>query len=219
MDGVVPGDGVAVGQKFALQPAADQHSVPSLEQNVAGSLVYRNRSLSRTDLFHLAQSGAGHHEGEGLSPLDFFHSLPAQCQAVAIHRHHGESALIHFKEGTGVDGAAFIIADGEQCLGDHGAQRALLHGKGVLLVHGRQLRKFLRVCSQDVELRQTTFDVHHIVVCGKDYHVIRHFPDDLAEQAGREHQGTGLLDLCGYGGLDPGFQVIAGKTEAGVRLD
>ena len=36
MNRIVPGNGVAVGQKFPLQPAADQHRVPGLEQDVAG---------------------------------------------------------------------------------------------------------------------------------------------------------------------------------------
>jgi len=104
-----------------------------------------------------------------------------------------------------VDGAALIVTDGEQGLGDHGAQHALLHSQRVLLIHSRQLGELLRVCPQDVELRQAAFDVHHIVIGGKYYYIIRHFPNDLAEQAGREHQRAGFLDLRGHGGLDPGL--------------
>ena len=100
-----------------------------------GPLADGHRSLAGADFFHLAQSGAGDHKGEGLGPINFIHSLPAQGQPVAVHRHHGEPILIHLKQGAGVDGAALVVADGEQGLGNHGTQHALFQGKGVLLVN------------------------------------------------------------------------------------
>ena len=94
----------------------------------AGARFHLNRGRSASAgggparvqyLFHLTQGGTGNYKGEGLRPLGSFHSLPAQRQTVAVHRHQGQAGLVHFKEGTGVDGAALIVTDGEQGLGDH----------------------------------------------------------------------------------------------------
>ena len=184
-----------------------------------GALADGDGALAGADALHLAEGGAGHHEGEALVLANIFQFFPSQSQAVAVHRDHGELAVLHLKEGAGVDGAALVVADGEESLGNHGTQHALLQDHGILLLHRGQLGEFLGVGTQDVEFAHATFNVDHIVLGGENHHVIGHFADNFAEQAGGEDQGAGLLDLGGDGGLDSGLQVIAGEAQAGVRLD
>ena len=144
-DGVIPGDGVAVGEEIPLQPAADQHRVPGLEQDMPGALGDGNALLPGTDPLHLTEGGAGHHEGEGLRAPFFLHRLMAQGQAVPVHRYDGQPAAVHLKEGAGMDGPALVVADSEEGLGDHGPKRRLADGQGILLIHGGQLGELLRV--------------------------------------------------------------------------
>ena len=170
-----------------------------------GALDDGDGLLAGADLLYLAQGGAGDHEGEGVGPPLFAHGLPAQGQAVAVYRHHGELVALYLEQGAGVDGAALVVADGEQGLGDHGAQGGLGEGQAVLLVHGGQLGELLRVHAQNVELRQAALDVDHIALGGEDYHVVGQLADDLAEQPGGQDQGAGLCHLGGDGGLDAGL--------------
>ena len=121
MNGVVAGDGLAVGQEFALQPAGHQHGVPHLEHHVAGALGDGGRLVHvAANFFHFGQGRAGHYEREGLRSLLLVDGLVAEGQAVAVHRHDGQPLAVHLKQGAGVDGAAFVVADGEKGLADHG---------------------------------------------------------------------------------------------------
>ena len=112
---------------------------------MAGSLVYRNRSLSGANLLYFTQGRAGHHERKLFRSFNFIGLLPAQRQAEAVHGHHSQIVVVHLEEGTGVDRAALVVADGKQGLCNHGAQSGLLQSDGVLLVHGGQLGELLGI--------------------------------------------------------------------------
>ena len=153
-----------------------------------GPLGHGDSILPGADLFHLAEGGARHHEGEGEHPLAAVHRLVPKGEPVAVHRHDGQAALVHLEQGAGVDGAALVVAHREQGLGHHRAQHRLADGQPVLLLHRGQFGKFFRVRPQDVEFRQAALDIDHIVLRGEYHHVIRHLPDDLAKQPGGEDQ-------------------------------
>ena len=117
-----------------------------------------------------------------------------------------------------MDGAALIVADGEKGLADHGLEPLLGDDKGVLILHGWQLGEFLWVGAQDVELAHAAPDVDHVVFGGKEDGVVGHLADDLAEEAGGEHQGALFLYIGGDNGADTGLQVIAGQAQLAARL-
>ena len=170
--------------------------------------------LPGTDLLHLAQGGAGHHEGELLLPLLVGHLLPAQGQPVAVHRHHRQAVPLHLEEGAGVDRPAFVVADGKEGLGDHGPQGGLSDGQGVLLLHGGQLRELLRVGAQDVELGQAALDIDRVALGGEDHHVVGHICGRSRTNSRADSTREPVSRISRRdGGPDAGLQVIAGQPQ------
>ena len=100
-------------------------------------------------------------------------------------------------------GRALVVADGEESLGNRWNAARSAPGPRHSAAPQRQLGEFLGVGTQDVEFAHATFNVDHIVLGGENHHVIGHFADNFAEQAGGEDQGAGLLDLGGDGGWIP----------------
>ena len=165
------------------------------------------------DFFHFGEGGARHNKGKFFRTFFFFDVLTPQGQAIAVYRDHGKAILIHLKEGTGVDGAAFIVADGEDGLGDHGFQFILGNGKGILVLNSGKFWKFLRVRAQDVEFAHTAFDVDHIIFGGKDHNVVRELTNDLPKETSAQDQSAARLDIGGNDGADTSFQIIAGEAQ------
>ena len=168
-----------------------------------------------TDFVHLAQSGAGYHEGELVFPGFFHDVLPAQRQTVPVHRHRGQLISRHFEEGAGVDGTALIVADGKNHPGNHGAQLSLLHGQAVPFVYSGQFRKFFRAAAHDVEGSGSAHNVDLAAIRGDGDHIVGQPANDLPEQAGGQDNGSGL----GYTGLHLGdnsrLQIVAADAQAG----
>ena len=212
-DGVGAGDGVLIGEELALQTAADQHHVAGLEHDVAQPLGDDHLVLAGADLLDLAQGGTGHHEVELVGAFQTGDALAAQSQTIAVHADHGQLAVLHLEQGAGMDGAALVVGDGEESLGDHGAQGGLTDIDVALGLNAGQLGELLGIGGQNVELAHAAFDIDHVAVGGKDHDIIGHLAHDLAEQSGRQNKGTLLLDLGGDGGLNTGLQIIAGELQ------
>ena len=100
-----------------------------------GSLDNGHLFFPGADFFHLVKSGAGDHKGECLGPGFFLYIFPAESQTITVHRHHSEAAALHIKEGASMDGAALVVADGKESLGNHGPEHRLAQHQRVLLVH------------------------------------------------------------------------------------
>ena len=142
----------------------------------------------------------------------------AEGQAVAVHRHDGETVAVHFKQGAGVDGAAFVVADGKEGLGDHGLELRLWQNQGVLVFYGRQLGELLGIGAQDVELAHAALDVDHIVFRLEGDDIVGQLADNLAEQACAQHQSAFLPDVGRDNGADASLQVVAGEAEVAAGL-
>ena len=112
-----------------------------------------------------------------------------------------------------MDGAALIVADGEDGLADHGSEGLLGQGDGVLVLYGGQLREVLRVDAHEVELTHAAGDVDFQVFFLKEQDVVGHFPDDFAEQPGGEDHGTGFRHFPLEAGADAGFLVVPGEED------
>ena len=91
-----------------------------------------------------------------------------------------------------MDGPALVVADGKESLADHRPEYRLFYSQGILLVHSGQLWKLLRVGAQNIELGQAALDIYHVVLRGKDHHVVGHLADDLSKEPGGQHQRASL---------------------------
>ena len=172
-----------------------------------------------TDLFRLVQRRTGHYEGKGVRTLLFADLLPAQGKAVAVHGNHSQLIALHLEQGAGMHRAAFVVADGEQGLADHGAQGFLLNGEGVQVIHHGQLGKLFRVSAQNVELTHATAHIDHIILRREIYDVVGQLSHDLAEQTGRQNKAALLGHIGRNNGTDTGFQIIARQPQHAARLD
>lgn len=85
------------------------------------------------DFLHLGEGDTGHHKLEGA--VVFHDGFPPQRQSEPVHSDQSEVILPHGKETAGVDGAAFILADGEDRLADHETQGLLRQLEGVLVLY------------------------------------------------------------------------------------
>ena len=171
------------------------------------------------DLLHLVEGGAGGHKAEAPLP-GLLQALPPQGQAEAVHADHGETVLLNFEEGAGVDGPGLVGGDGKGGLGDHGAENPLLNPHGVLVLHLRQLRVVLGGEGGDVVGRVAAGEPDvQILVGGEDHHIVRQAADDLPEEPGGEDQRALLRDIGLQVGADAGVHIVAGDREAAARLE
>ena len=100
-----------------------------------------------------------------------------------------------------MDDACLVGGHGEGGAADHALEHVLLHGAGEIVFHVGQLREVVGAEAQDVEICVAAGDGdHHFVVGFENDHIVGHFADDVAEQAGVEDDGAVLGDV----GLEPG---------------
>ena len=149
------------------------------------------------------------------SLLQFF---PTQSQPLAVHTDHSQHISNHFKKGTGKDGPAVVVGHCKQGAVYHIGKGGPAQNQRILRLHGGQLGKLLRVDALNVELADPALDMNGKAIGGNGYNVVGQPPDDIAEQPGRQHQRTLFHDLGGDGGLDAGFQVVAGEAQGLSRL-
>ena len=167
----------------------------------------------------LVESGAGADEGKRAA-LQLFQLLPPECQTEPVHRYHVQAHIGDLKEGAGVDRAALIGGDSKRHLFNHAPQHLLLHGNGILIFHFRKIRVICGGQAQNVEVRIAAGDVnHHLLVCRKGDHVVGHPADDVAKQAGVQHNVAALHHVGKHVGADAGLHIVAGDGQLLIRME
>ena len=218
-DGVVGGDGVAIVQEFALQPAADQLGIARLEHQMALALCHGDHILGvGADLLHLVQGAARRHKLEGAA-VDVLQRFAPQRQTEAVHGHHGQPLVADLEQHAGMDGARLVQGHGEAGLVDHGLQRALLQRDGVLVVHLRHFRIVVGTQADHLEVRVAAGELHVELLVRVEHHrVVGHTADHVAEQLGVQHDAAALADVGLHLGADAGLHVVARQAQAVLRL-
>ena len=165
------------------------------------------------DALHLVQGAAGGHEGEFAAGL--LQGFPADGETEAVHRHHGEAAAADLEEGAGVDRAGLVGGDGEGALLDHLPEGPLLQDHELLVLHLREVGVVLGGEVGDVEAGVAAAEMDRaLAVRDEGDDVIRHFADDVPEEAGVEDQLGFAAHLRVQLGADAGGHVVAGDGEA-----
>ena len=113
-----------------------------------------------------------------------------------------------------MDGAALVGGHGEAGLVDHGLQGTLSDVHGELVIHLRQLRIVVGGQAQNLKAGVAAGQMDgQIFIRRKHDHIVRHFPDHLAEQPGAEDDAAWGLDLGVHDGADAGLHVVAGQGQ------
>ena len=119
-----------------------------------------------------------------------------------------------------MDRTTLVGGNGESHFFNHSPQNLLLDGDGILVLHLREIRVIGGTESQNIEIRVTAGEVDHLLIVGSEsYHIIRHPPDNIAEQPGVQHDISSLGDIGGNTGTDTGLHIITGDGQLPVRME
>ena len=136
------------------------------------------------DLFHFVEGTAGRYKSKR-APFKLLIFFPAQSQPEAVHRNNGQHAVANFKKRTGVHNAAFVRGHGKGCTANHGFENVLPDCAGIIVFHIRKIRKVRGIQAEDMKIRVAAgHGNHQLVVAGENDHIVGHFADNVAEQAG-----------------------------------
>ena len=172
-----------------------------------------------TDLLDLVERRAGRDEAERAA-VDALERLAPQGETEPIDGHDRQSLRADLEERAGVDRAALVRGDGEARLVDHGLERPLLDGDGILVVDLRQVGIVLGGEAGDLKARVAAAQAdEELVVRGENDHVVRHLADDLAEQTRVEDDAPALADVGVEAGADTGLHVVAGDGQLLIALE
>ena len=185
----------------------------ALAQNHGNQLV-----AVAADVFHFLQCRAGRHEAERAA-VDALQRLTAQGQTETVHRYHRQALIADLKQRTRMDRAAFVGGHGKAGLVNHGLERILGDGHGILVVHLRKLRIVLSAQTHDVKAGVTAGQMDRVLFIGVEHDdVIGHLADDLAEEPGIDYNAAGFVDLRLKRGADTGLHIEAGQGQTLVTL-